>query len=92
MRRVTPLGEAIFDLPSAAVRSDAGVALTMGRYFPALLKVLVTAGGPEKLNAPFERLLEEEGVTDPFIRNWLVSHGRRVQPPCTPGTAYSAQL
>ena len=71
MRRVTPLGEAIFDLPSAAVRSDAGVALTMGRYFPALLKVLVTAGGPEKLNAPFARLLDEEGITDPFIRNWL---------------------
>merc|ERR1719424_2479706 len=29
MRRVTPLGEAIFALPSAAVRADAGAAVTM---------------------------------------------------------------
>ena len=71
MRRVTPLGEAIFELPSAAVRADAGVALTMGRYLPALFNVLITAGGPDKLNGPFAALLEEEGITDPFIRNWL---------------------
>jgi hypothetical protein len=71
MRRVTPLGEAIFELPSAAVRTDGWVALTMGRYMPALLNVLLKAGGPEKLNGPFEKILEEEHVTDPFIRNWL---------------------
>ena len=71
MKRVTPLGEAIFELPSAAVRTDGWVALTMGRYMPALLNVLLKAGGPEKLNGPFEKILEEERVTDPFIRNWL---------------------
>ena len=71
MRRVTPLGEAIFELPSAAVRTDGWVALTMGRYMPALFNVLLKAGGPEKLNGPFEKILEEERVTDPFIRNWL---------------------
>lgn len=71
MARVTPLGEAIFDLPSAAVRADAGVALTMGRYLPALVNVLAEAGGPEKLNGPFSALLAEERITDPFILNWL---------------------
>ena len=71
MARVTPLGEAIFELPSAAVRADAGVALTMGRYMPALFNVLATAGGPDKLNGPFAKLLEEERITDPFILNWL---------------------
>ena len=69
MRRVVPLGEAIFELPSAAVRSDAGVAITMGRYAPALAKVLITAGGPDGLNGPFVNLLEEEGIDDPFILN-----------------------
>ena len=35
MNRIEPLGNAIFSLPSAAVRGDAAVALTMGRYAPA---------------------------------------------------------
>merc|ERR1719191_2151363 len=43
----------------------------MGRYLPALANVLAEAGGPDKLNGPFSALLEEEGITDPFIRNWL---------------------
>jgi len=71
MARVTPLGEAIFGLPSAAVRADAGVVLTMGRYLPALFGVLLEAGGPDKLNGPFSALLAEERITDPFILNWL---------------------
>ena len=69
MRRVTPLGEAIFALPSAAVRADAGAILTLGRYLPALAKVLALGGA--SLQAPFSRILEEERVTDPFILNWL---------------------
>mmetsp|Transcript_7611 Transcript_7611/g.15828 ORF Transcript_7611/g.15828 Transcript_7611/m.15828 type:complete len:584 (-) Transcript_7611:133-1884(-) len=71
MRRVVPLGEAIFRLPSAAVRMDPWVALTMGRYLPALADVLIKAGGPAKLEMPFSDLLDEEDITDPFIRNWL---------------------
>mmetsp|Transcript_12324 Transcript_12324/g.20927 ORF Transcript_12324/g.20927 Transcript_12324/m.20927 type:complete len:399 (+) Transcript_12324:221-1417(+) len=69
MKRVTPLGEAIFALPSAAVRGDAFVGLTMGRYAPALAAVLLAGGS--SLQEPFAKILEEEGVTDPFIRNWL---------------------
>lgn len=69
MRRIEPLGAAIFGLPSAAVRADAGVALTLGRYAPAFLEV-IARGGPS-LQAPFSQILEAEGVTDPFIRRWL---------------------
>ena len=69
MNRIEPLGNAIFGLPSAAVRGDAAVALTMGRYAPALLEVI--ARGGSALQEPFSRILDEEGVTDPFIRRWL---------------------
>jgi len=67
--RIQPLGDAIFALPSAAVRADAGVLLTMGRFAPALGRVLLAGGS--SLQQPFSRILDEEGVTDPFIRNWL---------------------
>eukprot|EP00547_Thalassionema_nitzschioides_P001455 CAMPEP_0194203932 /NCGR_PEP_ID=MMETSP0156-20130528/3580_1 /TAXON_ID=33649 /ORGANISM="Thalassionema nitzschioides, Strain L26-B" /LENGTH=568 /DNA_ID=CAMNT_0038929795 /DNA_START=54 /DNA_END=1757 /DNA_ORIENTATION=+ len=70
MKRITPLGEAIFALPSAAVRADAFAGLTMGvRYGPALANVLLKGGS--SLQDPFVNILEQEGVTDPFIRNWL---------------------
>jgi len=69
MKRITPLGKAIFGLPSAAVRSDVFVAITMGRYAPALAGVLLAGGS--SLQKPFSTILEEENVTDPFILNWL---------------------
>ena len=70
MARVEPLGEAIFAVPSAAVRADGWAAVTLlGRYGGAFAKLLAVGGA--SLNAPFEKILEEEGVTDPFIRNWL---------------------
>ena len=49
MARVTPLGEAIFQLPSAAVRADLGAAITMGKYAGALAGVVLRGGG-DKLN------------------------------------------
>jgi len=69
LARVEPLGEAIFGLPSAAVRADPGAVLTIGRYAPALFDLLAR-GGPS-LQAPFSAILDEEGITDPFIRRWL---------------------
>ena len=51
------------------MRADAGVLLTMGRYAPALGRVLLAGGSA--LQEPFVRILDEERVTDPFIRNWL---------------------
>uniref|UniRef100_A0A7S4EWH9 Amine oxidase domain-containing protein n=2 Tax=Chrysotila carterae TaxID=13221 RepID=A0A7S4EWH9_CHRCT len=69
MARVTPLGEAIFALPSAAVRSDAWAAVTLGRYARAFARV-ISAGGAS-LQLPFKTILEEESITDPFILHWL---------------------
>lgn len=69
MARIKPLGDAIFGLPPAAVRMDTWVMLTMGRYAPALFRVL--AAGGSSLELPFSRILVEERITDPFILNWL---------------------
>ena len=52
--RIQPLGDAIFALPSAAVRADAGVLLTMGRFAPALGRVLLAGGS--SLQQPFSRI------------------------------------
>lgn len=69
MARVQPIGEAIFGLPSAAVRPDVGAIITLGRYAPAFAKLIVAGGA--SLQKPFSAILEEERVTDPFIRHWL---------------------
>ena len=70
MARVEPLGQAIFDLPAAAVREDAAVALTLGvRY--GLPFARVGALGGAALQRPFAELLDAEGITDVFIRRWL---------------------
>lgn len=69
MARVEPLGEAIFGLPSAAVRPDAGAIVTLGRFAPAFVK-LILAGGAS-LTQPFSQILEEEKITDLFILRWL---------------------
>jgi len=69
MERIRPLGDAIFGLPPSALRRDAFVGLTMGRYAPALASVIVNGGS--SLQDPFSKILEEENINDPFIRNWL---------------------
>merc|ERR1712238_380840 len=69
MARIRPLGDAIFGLPPSAIRRDAYVGLTMGRYAPALADVLLKGGS--SLQEPFLKILDEEKITDPFIRNWL---------------------
>jgi len=69
MARIRPLGDAIFGLPPSAIRRDAFVGLTMGRYAPALVDVLLKGGS--SLQEPFAKILEEEKITDPFIRQWL---------------------
>ncbi|KAL1524369.1 hypothetical protein AB1Y20_019266 [Prymnesium parvum] len=69
MARVKPLGDAIFGLPAAAARMDAGALLTLGRYAPALCRVLLAGGAA--LQQPFRRLLDEERIDDRFICQWL---------------------
>ena len=69
MERIRPLGDAIFGLPPSAIRRDGFVGLTMGRYAPALADVIIKGGS--SLQDPFSKILDEENITDPFIRNWL---------------------
>jgi len=64
---MAPLAEAAIALPPAAVRSDLGAVLTVGRYAPSLLRHAPTV---LKLTGSFADLTAGI-VTDPFIRNWL---------------------
>jgi len=66
-----PLATAATAVPPIAVRSDAGVLLTLGRYLPRLLKVDPVLA--PKLLGPFSDLLREydNDAGDPFVRGWL---------------------
>jgi len=69
MKGIIPLAEAVVNgPPPGAVREDAGALLTLGRYASKLKNI---PGGPQKLSEPFDVFLKENGVTDPFIRNWM---------------------
>lgn len=66
---VLPLAKAATALPPAAIRLDTGVLVSaLGRYLPSLL-----ASGSQvaKLTGPFSKIVEDAGVRDPFILNWL---------------------
>ncbi|MBH8554226.1 NAD(P)/FAD-dependent oxidoreductase [Nostocaceae cyanobacterium CENA357] len=64
---MTPLAQAAIALPPAALRNDIGVALTIGRFAPSLVK---HAANIFKLTGPFSRIMDDV-VRDPFISNWL---------------------
>lgn len=55
-------------LPPAVLRGDVGILLTLARFFRAAYKSIKV--GPT-LQQPFSKLVEEVGVTDPFLLNWL---------------------
>ena len=61
---------AIFGVPSAAVREDAFAAVTLGRYGLSLATLLAVGPAPS-LSKPFSEVLDQCGVTDAFLRNWL---------------------
>ena len=69
MARVEPLGAAIFGVPSAAVREDLFAPLLMSRYAGSMAKLLIEGPAPA-LSKPFSHVLDECGVTDPFIRSF----------------------
>lgn len=69
MERIEPLAQAVVNgPPPGAVREDLGVLLTLGKYASKLKPV---PGGPQKLSEPFDVLMRDVGVTDPFIKHWL---------------------
>lgn len=69
MKNIVPMADAICNGPPPSfVREDLGAAITLARYLPKLKAI---PGGPQKLSEPFSQFLEDAGVTDPFIKNWM---------------------
>eukprot|EP00571_Detonula_confervacea_P006836 CAMPEP_0172316848 /NCGR_PEP_ID=MMETSP1058-20130122/29742_1 /TAXON_ID=83371 /ORGANISM="Detonula confervacea, Strain CCMP 353" /LENGTH=598 /DNA_ID=CAMNT_0013031271 /DNA_START=43 /DNA_END=1835 /DNA_ORIENTATION=+ len=69
MKSMVPLAKAVDAMPTAALRVDAGVALTAGMFLPnfAGLNPLENL----KLTKPFSKIIDGAGVKDTFIKNWL---------------------
>mmetsp|Transcript_10261 Transcript_10261/g.30405 ORF Transcript_10261/g.30405 Transcript_10261/m.30405 type:complete len:590 (+) Transcript_10261:57-1826(+) len=68
--RLRPLTDGVKALPASAVRPDAGALLTVVLKYPgAVLRTLQDAS--RGLTRPFSEVLEEVGVTDPFLTNYL---------------------
>jgi phytoene dehydrogenase-like protein len=70
-RLMAPLAEGVGALPAAALRADPGVLATALRAAPSPLSLLRAGLAAPKLTAPFARLIEEAGVTDPWLKAWL---------------------
>eukprot|EP00930_Biecheleria_cincta_P083874 TRINITY_DN73376_c0_g1_i1.p1 TRINITY_DN73376_c0_g1~~TRINITY_DN73376_c0_g1_i1.p1 ORF type:complete len:616 (-),score=95.80 TRINITY_DN73376_c0_g1_i1:293-2140(-) len=69
MNKIMPMADAIVNGPPPSfVREDPGALVTFARYFPKLKSI---PGGPQKLSEPFSKFIEDAGVTDPFIKNWM---------------------
>ena len=64
--RPLQLGAASF--PAAALRGDLGVILSCARFGPQMLSAGLVAN---KLTAPFGKLVQSAGVTDPWLLAWL---------------------
>ncbi|GAB4540259.1 MAG: NAD(P)/FAD-dependent oxidoreductase [Pleurocapsa sp.] len=62
-----PLGEAVYALPSLAMRFDLGAAISLGKYLPSTLGHLPNI---LRLTGSFSKIMDGV-VTDSFIRNWL---------------------
>ncbi|CAJ1357690.1 unnamed protein product [Effrenium voratum] len=72
MKELKPMSDALYNAPPfGALRDDNWVAVTMGRFFRRVLPILGLPGGAARLSQPFEAFLDETGVTDDFVRNYL---------------------
>ena len=69
IKKMEPLAAAVAALPTAALRTDVGVALTTAPFLPKF----ATTNPLEnlKLTAPYSNILQESGVQDAFLKNWL---------------------
>jgi phytoene dehydrogenase-like protein len=69
MKNMEPLAAAVSALPTAALRGDIGVALTVAPFLKNFAK-----GNPLdnlKLTKPFGSVVKDAGVADVFTKNWL---------------------
>lgn len=69
MEKMEPLASAVDAMPTAALRSDLGVALTAGPFLKNFAKTNPLEN--LKLTKPFSAVLNNAGVKDKFARNWL---------------------
>ncbi|GFH59247.1 phytoene dehydrogenase, phytoene desaturase and carotenoid isomerase-like protein [Chaetoceros tenuissimus] len=69
MEKMEPLASAVDALPTVALRSDLGVALTAGPFLKNFAKTNPLEN--LKLTKPFSAVLNNAGVNDKFARNWL---------------------
>jgi len=70
MEKMEPLAEAVSAMPTVALRTDIGAALTAGPFLPKFGRL----GNPFaalKLTKPFSSILKDAGVNDAFTQNWL---------------------
>ena len=74
-RAIKPLADASSALSFAAFRADLAAPLTLARGLGGMVEAGVFAQGPfravERLNGPFSTLLDEAGVTNPFLKRLL---------------------
>ena len=71
MKDMKPLEAAVAAMPTAALRFDPGVILSAGQFMPNFAFI---EGGPfttSKLTTSFSSVLNQSGVTDKFVRNWI---------------------
>lgn len=65
--KLRPLAQKIMGLPSTAIRGDVGILLTLAAKYPGSFFSVISDAS--KIVAPFD--LDEYGVKDPFLRNYL---------------------
>ena len=71
MKDMKPLEAAVAAMPTAALRFDAGAILTAGQFMPNFALI---EGGPfttSKLTTAFKTILNQSGVKDSFVSNWV---------------------
>ncbi len=62
-----PYADAVYALPTSAVRLDAWAGLTMGRFLPTLLRHGFSIA---QLTGDFAQIMDNV-ISDPFVRHWL---------------------
>ena len=69
MKKMEPLANAVDALPTIALRGDVGVALTTSSFLPNFAKTNPLEN--LKLTKPFSTIIDNAGVENKFIKQWL---------------------
>lgn len=69
MKKMEPLANAVDALPTIALRGDVGIALTMSSFLPNFAKTNPLEN--LKLTKPFSTIIDNAGVENEFIKQWL---------------------